>query len=91
MRVPLAPQAQESLGHSDLVLLTERGDDVARRSGPRVKMGVGAVRDRHLPRHGQPRRGSWGWPAVLWLASLLTAGDHRQVAGEASLTGMPPP
>jgi tetratricopeptide (TPR) repeat protein len=34
---------------------------------------------------------SWGWPAVLWLASLLTAGDHRQVAGEASLTGMPPP
>ena len=89
MRVPLAQQAKEILGQSDLVMLTERVDDVALRIGPMVTMGCGEVLDRHLPRHWKPRRLSWGWTAVIWLAYILTEGDHRKGTVAADIQGMP--
>ena len=88
MRVQLAQQAQEILGQSDVVVLTERGDEVALRIGQRVTMGVPEVLDRHIPRHWTPRGISWGWTAVMWLASILTEGDHRKVSVETYLKGM---
>ena len=45
MRVQLTQQAQESLGQSDLVIITERVDDVALLIGQMVKMGLGAFGD----------------------------------------------
>ena len=51
MRVQLAQQAQEILGQSDLVIITERVDDVALLIGQMVKMGLPEVLDRHIPRH----------------------------------------
>jgi transposase len=83
MSVPLAQQAQESLGQSDLVMLTERVDAVALRIGPRGTRGLPEVLDRHLPRHWTQRGLSWGWTAVIWLAYILTEGDHRNVSVEA--------
>ena len=80
MRVQLAQQAQEILGQSDLVIITERVDDVALLIGQMVKMGLVEVLDRHLPRHWKQRRVSWGWTAVIWLAYILTEGDHRKVS-----------
>jgi transposase len=74
MRVQLAQQAQEILGQSDLVIITERVDDVALLIGQMVKMGLVEVLDRHLPRHWKQRRVSWGWTAVIWLAYILTEG-----------------
>ena len=50
MRVQLAQQAQEILGQSDLVIITERVDDVALLIGQMVKMGFVEVLDRHIPR-----------------------------------------
>src|SRR6266851_5571285 len=88
MRVQLTQQAQESLGQSDLVIITERVDDVALLIGQMVKRGLVEVLDRHLPRHWKQRRGSWGGTAVIWLASILTEGDHRKVSVEAYITGM---
>jgi transposase len=88
MRVQLAQQAQEILGQSDLVIITERVDDVALLIGQMVKMGLVEVLDRHLPRHWKQRRVSWGWTAVIWLAYILTEGDHRKVSVEAYITGM---
>jgi len=88
MRAQLAEQAQEILGQSDLVIITERVDDVALLIGQMVKMGLPEVLDRHIPRHWKQRRISWGWTAVIWLAYILTEGDHRQVAVETYLTGM---
>ena len=61
MRVQLTQQAQESLGQSDLAIITERVDDVALLIGQMVKMGLVEVLDRHLPRHWKQRRVSWGW------------------------------
>src|SRR2546426_1272883 len=88
MRVQLAQQAQEILGQSDLVVLTERVDDVALLIGQMVTMGLVEVLDRPIPRHWTQRGISWGWTAVIWLASILTEGDHRKVAVETSLKGM---
>jgi transposase len=88
MRVQLAQQAQEILGKSDLVIITERVDDVALLIGQMVKMGLPEVLDRHIPRHGTQRGISWGWTAVIGLASIVTEGDHRKVSVETYLKGM---
>ena len=88
MRVQLAQQAQEILGTSDLVIITERVDDVALLIGQMVKMGLPEVLDRHIPRHWTQRGLSWGWTAVIWLAHIVTEGDHRKVSVETYLKGM---
>jgi transposase len=88
MRVQLAQQVQELVGSSELVIITERVDDVALLIGHMVKMGFVEVLDRHIPRHWQQRTLSWGWTAVLGLAYILTEGDHRKVSVEVYIQGM---
>jgi transposase len=84
----LSPQAAELLGKSELVIITERVDDVALLIGQMVKMGLPEVLDRHIPRHWTQRGLSWGWTAVIWLAYIVTEGDHRKVSVETYLKGM---
>jgi transposase len=88
MRVHLTQQAQEFLGKSELVIITERVDDVALLIGQMVKMGFVEVLDKHIPQHWKQRGVSWGWTAVIWLAYILTEGDHRKVSVEAYIKGM---
>src|SRR2546421_3338655 len=88
MRIALSQQAEEIVGKSELVIITERVDDVALLVGQMVKMGFVEVLDRHLPRHWKQRGLSWGWTAVIWLAYILTEGDHRKVSVEAYINGM---
>jgi hypothetical protein len=87
MSVQLAQQAQEILGQSDVVMSTERVDDVALLIGQMGQMGLPEVLDRHIPRHGTQRGISWGWTAVIGLASIVTEGDHRNVSVETSRKG----
>ena len=88
MRMQLSPQAAELLGKRELVIITERVDDVALLLGQMVKMGLPEVLDRHIPRHWTQRGLSWGWTAVIWLAYIVTEGDHRKVSVETYLKGM---
>jgi len=88
MRGQLSQQATEILGHSALVIITERVDDVALLIGQMVKRGLPEVLDRPIPRHWTQRGRRWGWTAVIWLASILTEGAPRNVAVETSLQGM---
>src|SRR5215471_9286492 len=88
MRMQLSHQAAEILGQSELVIITERVDDVALLIGQMVKMGLPEVLDRHIPRHWKQRGLSWGWTAVIWLAYILTEGDHRKVSVETYIQGM---
>src|SRR5947199_9270559 len=88
MRVQLSQQATEILGKSELVIITERVDDVALLIGQMVTMGFPEVLDRHIPRHWTQRGLSWGWTAVIWLAYILTEGDHRKVSVETYLKSM---
>ncbi len=52
-----------------------------------VTMGWPEVLDRHIPRQWTPRGRRWGWTAVIWRASRVTEGDHRNVSGETYLKG----
>jgi transposase len=88
MRGQLAQQAREILGQSDLVIITERVDDVALLIGQMITMGLPEVLDRPIPHHGKQRGLSGGWTAVIWLAHILTEGDHRKVSVEAYIKGM---
>src|SRR6266851_6613812 len=88
MNMQLSPQAAELLGKSELVIITERVDDVAFLIGQMVKMGLPEVLDRHIPRHWTQRGLSWGWTAVMWLAYIVTEGDHRKVSMATYLKGM---
>ncbi len=88
MRIQLRGQAEELFGKSELVIITERVDDVALLIGQMVKMGLPEVLDRHIPRRWNQRGISWGWTAVIWLAYILTEGDHRKVSVETYIKGM---
>ena len=88
MRIHLSQQAAELLGKSELVIITERVDDVALLIGQMVKMGLPEILDRYIPRPWTQREISWGWTAVIWLASILTEGDHRKVSMETYLKGL---
>src|SRR6266699_1810259 len=88
MRIQLSQQVQELVGTSELVIITERVDDVALLIGPMVKMGFVEVLDRPIPRHWQQRERRWGWTAVIWLAYIVTEGDHRKVSVETYIQGM---
>lgn len=88
MRIELRGQAKEFLGKSELVVITERVDDVVLLIGQMVKMGLPEILDRHIPRRWNQRRMSWGWTAVIWLAYILTEGDHRKVSVEDYIEGM---
>ena len=81
MSVQLTQQAAELLGKSERVLITERVDDGALLSGQMVKMGLPEVLDRPIPQHWKQRGLRWGGTAVIWLADILTEGDHRKVSG----------
>jgi transposase len=88
MIIPLNEKAQEILGTAEWVILTERVDEVALLLGQMLKMGLVEVLDQHLPRHWKQRGLSWGWTAVIWLAYILTEGDHRKVSVEAYVKAM---
>ena len=88
MKVKLTGQAQEFLGQSELVVITERVDDVALLLGQMMKMGLPEILDTHLPRHWKQDGLSWGWTAVIWLAYILSEGDHRKVSVETYVAGM---
>jgi len=84
----LSQQAEELLGKSELVIITERVDDVALLIGQMSTMGLPEVLDRHIPRHWKQRGLSGGWTAVIWLAPILTEGDHRKVAVAVYIKGL---
>ena len=88
MITELDEPAQTVLSTAELVITTERVDDVALLLGHMIKMGLVEVLDNHLPRHWKQRGLSWGWTAVIGLAYILTEGDHRKVSVEAYVKEM---
>jgi transposase len=88
MILELTGQAQEFLGKTELVVITERVDDVALLLAQMMHMGLPEILDQHWPRHWKQQGLSWGWTAVIWLAYILSEGDHRKVAMETYVRGM---
>jgi transposase len=86
--VNISSEVQALLGKQELAIITERVDDVVLLIGQMVRMGLPEVLDRHIPRRGNSRELSWGWTATIWLAYLLTEGDHRKVSMAQYVQGM---
>ena len=45
-----------------------------------VLVGYQKIIDKHISSHGNQRHLSCGWTAVIWLAYILSEGEHRKVA-----------
>jgi transposase len=68
---------------TELTITSERIDDFPLLLGTMQRLGLPAILDRHLPRHGLQQGLSWGWIATIWLAHILSEGDHRKLPVQA--------
>lgn len=59
-------------------IITERIDDFPLLLQVMQRLGLPAIIDHHLRRHGLQQGLSWGWIATIWLAHMLTQSDHRK-------------
>ncbi len=64
---------------SELTITTERIDDVVLRIELMKQIDLPNLLDRHLPRHWLQQGLSWGWVTTIWLAHILSQGDHRKL------------
>lgn len=61
----------------DLTVTTERVDDIPVLLSQAKKMGIPDLLDGHFPAHGNWEGTSLGWTMAVWLAHILSEGDHR--------------
>ena len=73
---------------AEVQIITERIDDVPLLLGVMQRMELVQILDHHIPPHWKQRELSWGWTAVIWLAYILTEGDHRKSSVEEYIRGM---
>ncbi len=64
---------------SDLTITTERIDDVVLLIEMMKQIDLPGMLDRHLPHHWLQEGLSWGWVTTIWLAHILSQGDHRKL------------
>ena len=64
---------------TELTITTERIDDFVLLIKMMMRMGLPAILDRHIPRHWLQEGLSWGWVATIWLAHIMSQGDHRKL------------
>ena len=69
-------------------LRSERIDDIPLLIGVMAQIGYVKIIDTHIRAHGNQRALTWGWTAVIWLAYILSEGDHRKVAVRGYVRGM---
>ena len=56
---------------------TERVDDIPLLLAQMDKMNIATLLNKHFPMHGNWRGLSFGETVVVWLAYILSEGDHR--------------
>lgn len=71
---------QGVLNKDKIHIVTERVDDIPLLIAHMLRMGIQEVIDRHIPKHGNQRDLSWGWTTLIWMAHIITEGDHRKVS-----------
>src|SRR5260370_24381954 len=63
----------------ELAITTERIDDFVVLLKLMQQMDLPSTLDRNLPRHWLQQGLSWGWTATIWLAHIVSQGDHRKL------------
>jgi len=61
----------------NLIVATERVDDIPVLLAQAKKIRVANLLDRHFEPHGTWRGTSFGWTTAVWLTHILSEGDHR--------------
>ena len=61
----------------ELTVITERVDDIPILLAHMIKMGLPSLLDEHFEVHGNWQGLSLGWTSVVWLAHIVSEGDHR--------------
>jgi transposase len=69
--------------NTELTITTERIDDFPLLLAVMQRLGLPEILDRHLKLHGLHEGLSWGWIGVIWLAHILSQGDHRKLPVQA--------
>lgn len=64
---------------TELTITSERIDDFVLLLEIMKRLGFPVILDRHLRRHGLQQGLSWGWLATIWLAHIVSQGDHRKL------------
>jgi transposase len=64
---------------TELTLTTERIDDFVLLIHVMLRLNLPEILDRHIPRHWFQEGLSWGWVAMIWLAHIISQGDHRKL------------
>ena len=64
---------------NQLTVVTERIDDVVLLLHVMMKSRLPELLNENLPRHWKQEGLDWGWVLVIWLAYVLSEGDHRKV------------
>ncbi len=69
--------------NTELTITTERINDFPLLLAVMQRLGLPEILDRHLKVHGSHKGLSWGWIGVIWLAHILSQGDHRKLPVQA--------
>ncbi len=64
---------------NEFTLISERIDDFVLLIKLMMRLGLPGILDQHLPRHWLQEGMSWGWVATIWLAHIVSKGDHRKL------------
>lgn len=60
-------------------IIMEQVDDLVLLIQVTMRLGLPAVLDRYIPRHWLQKGLSWGWVVTIWLAHIMSQGDHRKL------------
>ena len=66
----------------------ERADDIPLLTAQMEKMGVAQLLDKYFPMHGNWQGLSFGKVVVIWLAYILSEGDHRMNSVQGWVAGL---
>lgn len=64
---------------TEFTITTERIDDVVLLLQMMKQIELPELLHKHLPRHWKQEGLDWCWVAVIWLAYIMSEGDHRKV------------
>ena len=67
------------MNKNELTITTERIDDIVLLIEVMKQMGLPEIVDQQLGRHWAQQGLSWGWTVAIWLAHVVSQGDHRKV------------
>ena len=88
MKINLDEKTLTASENEAFSIITERVDDVPLLIAMMIKMGIPEILDKYIPSRWNKKNLSWGWTVTVWLAYILSEGDHRKVSMEAYVLGM---